>query len=220
MFSTLHTNDAASAFTRLIDMGVEPFLVSQHGRRRDGPAAGADDLPGLQDDVRTEPTTAARLAAARLSRGVATSTRSGRHGADALWKGTGCRACRQTGYRGRTGIHELMVTNDAIRDLIVQRVERRRHPPRSAEGGMITLRQDGWRKVLNGTTTIDEVARDDGGRHQLVRLQCQRARSQTRFARCDLPIDCVAIRVQLESTDARLHLRSAGPHRARKPAAR
>ena len=84
-----------------------------------------------------------------------------------LWKGTGCRSCRQSGYRGRTGIHELLVTNDVIRDLIVQRVNAGVIRLEALKAGMITLRQDGWRKVLNGTTTIDEVTRTDGGRHQL-----------------------------------------------------
>src|SRR5207253_3485124 len=80
-----------------------------------------------------------------------------------LWKGVGCRACRQSGYRGRTGIHELLVTNDVIKDLVVQRVNAGVIRLEGLKGGMVTLRQDGWRKVLNGTTTIDEVARTTAG---------------------------------------------------------
>ena len=80
-----------------------------------------------------------------------------------LWKGTGCRSCRQSGFRGRTGIHELMVNNDVIKDLIVQRVNAGVIRLEALKSGMITLRQDGWRKVLNGTTTIEEVTRVTAG---------------------------------------------------------
>ena len=80
-----------------------------------------------------------------------------------LWKGTGCRACRQSGFRGRTGIHELMVNNDVIKELIVQRVNAGVIRLEALKSGMITLRQDGWRKVLNATTTIDEVSRVTAG---------------------------------------------------------
>src|SRR5205085_105942 len=80
-----------------------------------------------------------------------------------LWKGTGCRACRQTGYRGRTGIHELMITGEAIRELVVQRVNAGVIRHEALKAGMITLRQDGWRKVQQGMTTIEEVARVTAG---------------------------------------------------------
>jgi general secretion pathway protein E/type IV pilus assembly protein PilB len=150
VFSTLHTNDAPSAFTRLIDMGIEPFLVGSTVEgvlaqrlvrticteckvdfelpREDVPA----DFPATGDRVR-------------------------------LWKGAGCRACRQTGFRGRTGIFELMVTGDTIREMCVQRESAVAIRNRALKEGMITLRQDGWRKVANGTTTIDEVARVTAG---------------------------------------------------------
>jgi type II secretory ATPase GspE/PulE/Tfp pilus assembly ATPase PilB-like protein len=80
-----------------------------------------------------------------------------------LYKGAGCRNCRQTGYRGRTGIHELMVTNDAIRELVVQHVNAAVIRAQAQKQGMLTLRQDGFRKVLLGTTTVDEVARVTAG---------------------------------------------------------
>jgi general secretion pathway protein E/type IV pilus assembly protein PilB len=142
VFSTLHTNDAPSAFTRLIDMGVEPFLV-------------ASTVEGVmaQRLVRTicseckteyEPHELPNDFPAKL--GVK------------LWHGAGCRACRQTGYRGRTGIYELMITGDPIREMCVQRLNASAIRNQALKDGMITLRQDGWRKVLQGTTTIDEVA--------------------------------------------------------------
>ena len=80
-----------------------------------------------------------------------------------VWKGAGCRACRNTGYRGRMGIYELMVTGDTIRDMCVQRVNASAIRNQALKEGMITLRQDGWRKVLQGKTTMDEVARTTAG---------------------------------------------------------
>jgi general secretion pathway protein E/type IV pilus assembly protein PilB len=80
-----------------------------------------------------------------------------------LWKGKGCRACRQGGYRGRTGIYELMVTGDTIRDMCTERVNASVIRKQALKEGMLTLRQDGWRKVLRGETTIEEVARTTAG---------------------------------------------------------
>jgi len=80
-----------------------------------------------------------------------------------LWKGAGCRACRQTGYRGRLGIFELMVTGDSIREMCVQRTNAAAIRNQALKEGMITLRRDGWRKVQAGVTTIDEVARVTAG---------------------------------------------------------
>jgi general secretion pathway protein E/type IV pilus assembly protein PilB len=76
-----------------------------------------------------------------------------------LWRGAGCRACHQTGYRGRTGIYELMITGDTIRELCVQRVNAPAIRAQAIREGMQTLRQDGWRKVLQGATTVEEVVR-------------------------------------------------------------
>jgi type II secretion system protein E len=153
VFSTLHTNDAPSAFTRLIDMGVEPFLVAStvEGVMAQrlvrtvcpdcktvyvpDPDQVPPDFPHPPDDL------------------------SVHH----LRKGSGCRSCRQSGYRGRTGIHELLVNNDLIRELIVQRVNAGVIRTEALKAGMKTLRQDGWQKVLDGTTTIDEVARTTAG---------------------------------------------------------
>jgi general secretion pathway protein E/type IV pilus assembly protein PilB len=80
-----------------------------------------------------------------------------------LYKGVGCRACRQTGYRGRTGIHELLVTGDPIRELVVDRVNASRIRQEGIARGMTTLRKDGWRKVLAGQTTVEEIARVTAG---------------------------------------------------------
>jgi general secretion pathway protein E/type IV pilus assembly protein PilB len=170
VFSTLHTNDAPSAFTRMIDMGVEPFLVSstvegvmaQRLVRTICPECKTTYVPE-QDAMPLDfplKKKAPKPSADIVHKEVVEMTASG----DAkLWKGTGCRACRQSGFRGRTGIYELLITNDVIRDLIVQRVNAGVIRLEALKAGMITLRQDGWRKVLNGTTTIDEVARTTAG---------------------------------------------------------
>jgi general secretion pathway protein E len=152
VFSTLHTNDAPSAFTRLIDMGIEPFLV-----------ASTVDGVMAQRLVRTVcPTCKERFRP--NPKDLPSDFPLGENGAvPEVYHGTGCRACRQTGYRGRTGIHELLVTTDTVRDQIVQRVNATAIRHEALRGGMITLRRDGWRKVLSGITTIDEVARVTAG---------------------------------------------------------
>ena len=185
VFSTLHTNDAPSAFTRLIDMRVEPFLVAstvegvmaQRLVRTICPECkttyqpNPDDLPidfphrnrflGIPADGGERPPADAVFQQAMVEF-HSPASRSAEPPAH-LFKGAGCRSCRQSGYRGRTGIHELMVNNDVMKDLVVQRVNAGVIRLEALKTGMITLRQDGWRKVLNGSTTIDEVARITAG---------------------------------------------------------
>lgn len=150
VFSTLHTNDSAGSFTRLVDMGVEPFLVAstvegilaQRLVRRLCPACKKPFTPRrdqLPDDFPME-----RLAQATL------------------FEGYGCRSCRQLGYRGRMGIYELLTTSEAIRQLAHDRASTWKIKQAAMEDGMVTLRQDGWRKVLLGLTSIDEVVRAAG----------------------------------------------------------
>ena len=153
VFSTLHTNDAPSAFTRLIDMGIEPFLV---GSTVEGIMAQR-----LVRTVCSECKTSYQIPVVDLPKDFPID--SEKNGNVTLWKGTGCRACRQTGFRGRTGIHELLVTGDHIRELVVQRVNAAVIRTEGVKAGMITLRQDGWRKVWKGITTVDEVARVTAG---------------------------------------------------------
>jgi general secretion pathway protein E/type IV pilus assembly protein PilB len=150
VFSTLHTNDAPSAFTRLTDMGVEPFLVAstvegvmaQRLVRTICPDCKVEFHPEHHELPNDFPKVEGRLK---------------------LWKGAGCRSCRQTGFRGRSGIYELMVTGDTIRDMVVERVNASAIRTQALKEGMLTLRHDGWRKVLQGKTTLDEVARVTAG---------------------------------------------------------
>jgi general secretion pathway protein E/type IV pilus assembly protein PilB len=175
VFSTLHTNDAPSAITRLIDMGVEPFLVSstvegvmaQRLVRTVCPDCKVGYTPDI-DELPIDFPTGEKAEALGVPGLALVPAKHGENGhargaVPTLYKGTGCRSCRQSGFRGRTGIHELMVTTDAIREMVVNRVNAGVIRHEAMKAGMTTLRQDGWRKVLMGITTVDEVARVTAG---------------------------------------------------------
>jgi type II secretion system protein E len=150
VFSTLHTNDAPSAFTRMIDMGIEPFLVSSTVEGVMAQRLVRTICPHCKEEYEPHHPD--------LPSDFPREDKDGR-AVKKLWRGKGCRKCHQTGFRGRTGIFELMITGDDIRELVVQRTNASVIRNQALKNGMITLRRDGWRKVLLGTTTIDEVAR-------------------------------------------------------------
>ncbi|MBI3824462.1 MAG: type II secretion system ATPase GspE [Candidatus Rokubacteria bacterium] len=146
VFSTLHTNDAPGAITRLQDMGVEPYLVSSVLE-----AVLAQRLVRRVCEVcRTE----YRPAPADLE-ALGVNAEPGA----TLFHGGGCDTCRGTGYRGRTGIYELFRITDDIRSLILRRASTPEIRRAAVESGMSTLRLDGWDKARQGITTIDEVLR-------------------------------------------------------------
>ena len=153
VFSTLHTNDAPSAFTRLIDMGVEPFLVASTVEGIMAQRLVRTCCPDCKTEYAPDPADLPVDFPKTMLDGTPLT----------LAKGTGCRSCRQSGYRGRTGIHELLVNTDLIRDLVVQRVNSSVIRLEALKNGMRTLRQDGWGKTLMGRTTFDEVARVTAG---------------------------------------------------------
>jgi general secretion pathway protein E len=147
VLSTLHTNDAAGVATRLIDMGVEPFLI-------------ASSLLGV--------------IAQRLIRTVCTKCRVPHQPSEVdlelmglrsvppgstIFKAAGCPSCSQSGYSGRTVIHELMMIDEEVRKLIIRNADADSIKKSSIQHGMRTLREDGVLKVLKGITTIDELAR-------------------------------------------------------------
>ncbi|NLX22229.1 MAG: type II secretion system ATPase GspE [Phycisphaerae bacterium] len=145
VFSTLHTNDSSGANTRMLDMGVEPFLVSS-------------SLEGIlaQRLVRTtckhckeayEPDYAALPPDLKLEPG------------QPLYRGRGCRECRHVGYKGRMGIYELLMMSEEIRELVVQRASSGRIQRAACQNGLRLLREDGWDKVRSGLTTPEEVLR-------------------------------------------------------------
>jgi general secretion pathway protein E len=147
VLSTLHTNDAASAITRLVDMGVEPFLVGSSlvavlAQRlvrvlclecREPYTAAPDELSEVGIAPRSEPVT--------------------------LYRAVGCSNCSQTGYRGRLGIFELMLVDDAIRQMVSSSVDSKTIKHKAVEKGMHTLRNDGAQKVLAGITSVAELVR-------------------------------------------------------------
>jgi type IV pilus assembly protein PilB len=146
VLTTLHTNDAPGAITRLIDMGVEPFLVAS---------------------------TLQCVLAQRLVRTVCKSCRTSFEptenqlsllnlsphdlGDKVFYYGRGCGSCNDTGYRGRRGIFELLMVNESIRQLIIERAPTVVVRQKAVELGMVSLREDGLRGIFDGSTTIEEV---------------------------------------------------------------
>jgi type IV pilus assembly protein PilB len=148
VMSTLHTNDAPGAVTRLIDMGVEPFLISSTLVA----VVGQRLVRTICKNCRTpfEPTET-QLALLNLSPHDL--------GEKTFYYGRGCSVCNDTGYKGRKGIFELLTINDAIRALINERAPTVVMRQKAVELGMVTLREDGLRSIFDGDTTIEEVVK-------------------------------------------------------------
>jgi type IV pilus assembly protein PilB len=151
VLSTLHTNDAPASITRLVNIGVEPYLISaavnavlaqrlirkicQHCKEEFEPSAEMKEFLMLQGFT------------------------SGN-----TWRGKGCDRCRKTGYAGRLGIYELMVMDDSLRDVITRNPDVTQLRKLCRERGLVTLRQDGFDKAMKGLTTVDEILRvTEGG---------------------------------------------------------
>ena len=149
VLSTLHTNDASSAVTRLVDMGVEPYLISA---------------------------TVMGVLAQRLARTICSKCKvpyevpahelrhfgyqpESDHEMVQLWRGEGCDVCKGKGLKGRTGVHEMLLMNDEISDLIVRRAPVADVREAARANGMLLLREDGLRKILEGVTTPEEIRR-------------------------------------------------------------
>ncbi|HTS16726.1 MAG TPA: GspE/PulE family protein [Verrucomicrobiae bacterium] len=148
VFSTLHTNDAPGAITRLIDMGIEPFLVSssvealiaQRLIRTNCQACKEEYKPGIE-----------------FLREVAFPEED--IGKTKFYRGRGCEECRFTGFKGRSAIYEILVMSEALRPLIIERASSSAIKQVAVARGMRTLRDDGWDKVREGVTTVEEIAR-------------------------------------------------------------
>ncbi len=146
MFSTLHTNEAAGGVTRLLDMGIEPFLVAssvlafvaQRLVRLNCTACPVDrpTEPGLREEF-------------GLTGELPATLRYGR----------GCQACKGTGFKGRTAIHEVLLMSDQIQHLVLKQGSSHEITEVARQAGMRTLRQDGWLKIVQGLTTPQEVLR-------------------------------------------------------------
>jgi type IV pilus assembly protein PilB len=148
VLTTLHTNDAPGAVTRLVDMGVEPFLVAS---------------------------TLVAVLAQRLVRTICKGCRTPFEPTDSqlrllnlsphdlgdksFYYGRGCNVCNDTGYKGRKGIFELLIVNEPVRQLIIDRAPTVVIRQKAIELGMVTLREDGLRSIFDGATTIEEVVK-------------------------------------------------------------
>jgi general secretion pathway protein E len=150
VFSTLHTNDAASAITRLLDMGVEPFLISSSVLAMMAQRLVRVLCPACREPMQPDPETLSEL-------GI-TADHYAQLG-NQFYRARGCNACRGTGYKGRMGIYEMLTMDDAIRTLVMQRANANTIKTTAVQRGMQTLLQYGAEKVLQGHTTAAEVLR-------------------------------------------------------------
>jgi len=146
VFSTLHTNDAASAVMRLLDLKVEPYMIAATVECILAQRLVRRICPDCRTRYKPDPQTVALLAERPT-------------GEITLDRGRGCRECRETGYRGRTGLFELLRVTDDIKHAITRQATLAAIRDLARAGGMATLRQDGWTKVQAGITTVEEVLR-------------------------------------------------------------
>jgi type II secretory ATPase GspE/PulE/Tfp pilus assembly ATPase PilB-like protein len=149
VFSTLHTNDAPGAITRLVDMGAEDYLIASSllgvlAQRLVRVICQHCKTPGIADDkMLTELEQFGLLPSRQIM----------------VYEGQGCSHCSFTGYEGRIGIYELMVMNDDLRRLTIKKADSNIIRQTAIKHGMRVLRQDGWLKVLDGVTSVSEVLR-------------------------------------------------------------
>jgi general secretion pathway protein E len=146
VLSTVHTNDAASAMTRLLDMGIEDYLLTSTVNGVLAQRLVRKLCPDCREPYPPTPELCERL-------GLTDSAHATLH------RPAGCTACNETGYRGRTMISELMPMTDAIRPLVLRHAEARELQAEAVRGGMQTMYMHGIKKALAGITTIEEVIR-------------------------------------------------------------
>ena len=148
VFSTLHTNDAPSAFTRLTDMGIEPFLIASSVEAVQAQRLIRTICQHCKTEQKVDHEYLRKIGFPADEIGTAK-----------FWHGAGCEECRQQGYQGRKGIYELLAVTEGIRPLIMNRANATTIAQAAMENGMRTLRTDGWNKVKAGVTTIEEILR-------------------------------------------------------------
>lgn len=147
VLSTLHTNDAAGAITRLLDMGIEPFLVTSSVLGVVAQRLVRTICPHCKRPDNTE---------VSIDRGLLEAKTAAM---PPLYRGEGCRHCHQTGYRGRMAIHEVLVINSKLRELISRRAASSELAAAAKQAGMRTMWQDGLQKAMAGLTTLEEIRR-------------------------------------------------------------
>jgi len=146
VLSTLHTNDAPSSVTRLINIGVEPYLISS--------AVNAIVAQRLVRKICKE----CKEEYTPSEQQMALFRKAGYTG-EKFWHGKGCDRCRKTGHTGRLGIYELLIMTDLLRDLVTANPDVLQLRKKCIEQGLVTLREDGFAKVAQGLTTVDEILR-------------------------------------------------------------
>ncbi len=147
VFSTLHTNDSSSALTRLVDMGIEPYLLTSSVTAILAQRLVRRICPSCKEVY--EPTTFERSLIEEYGRGPESL----------VYKGRGCPECLNTGYLGRIGIFELLYLNSKIRQMVQEKASSEEIKVEAVKGGMVTLRQDGINRALVGDTTLAEIVR-------------------------------------------------------------
>jgi type II secretory ATPase GspE/PulE/Tfp pilus assembly ATPase PilB-like protein len=146
VFSTLHTNDAIGGITRLLDMGVQPFLVASSVRAFLAQRLVRVLCPRCRQPAHHAP---------EFLRQVGFPLKF----ADRIQQAAGCEHCRHTGYEGRAALFEICLLTPALQDMIAQGKSAETLRTRALQDGMVPLRQDGWNRVIAGTTTLEEVVR-------------------------------------------------------------
>jgi len=149
VFSTLHTNDAAATVTRLTDMGIQPFMICATVEAILAQRLVRRICPKCREEVRVSADLLFEL-------GMERDQLEGRK----FYRGTGCDACNNTGYKGRVGLFELMVLNDLIRDMVMANASTDEIRTQAQKDGMITLREFGMGLASNGITSLEEVVRE------------------------------------------------------------
>jgi type II secretion system protein E len=149
VFSTLHTNDSAGSVNRLLDMGIEPFLVASSVEGIVAQRLIRRLCPACRQPVEIDDTKRAFLKGEGFPI-AELETKS-------IYEPVGCDDCRGSGFKGRTGIYEILIVDDHIRPLIINRASAGEIKREALKHGLCTLRDDGWRKVLDGVTTVEEI---------------------------------------------------------------
>ncbi|NLF02426.1 MAG: type II/IV secretion system protein, partial [Anaerolineales bacterium] len=149
VFSTLHTNDAPSAIVRLIDMGIEPYLVASCLEGVIAQRLVRRVCAQCREPVQPDPGILEEIGRSYPERTKGAT----------FYKARGCPLCNYTGYHGRIALFEMLIIDDELRGMVAHQESAAQVRAKAVENGLITLRQDGWSSVLDGVTTIEEVLR-------------------------------------------------------------
>jgi len=144
VFSTLHTNDAVGSVARLLDMGVEPYLISSAVECFIAQRLVRVVCPHCRIDKKADEDILNSFGIETMDEVV-------------IYEGKGCESCKFSGYKGRTGIYEFLIMREEIRDMVLHRGSGENIKKKALESGMRTLRMDGWEKIKKGITTVSEV---------------------------------------------------------------